>query len=40
MLPKIDCFRHIDEQFKNQGDEKKSFYNVFSWDDNPYQRPN
>ena len=40
MLPKIDCFRHIIEQFKNQCDEKDPFYNAFSRDDNPYERPN
>lgn len=40
MLPKIDCLRHIIEQFKNQRDEKNSFYNAISRDDNPYERPN
>ena len=40
MSPKIDCLSHIIEQLKNQCDEKNSFYNAFSRDDNPYERPN
>jgi hypothetical protein len=40
MSPKFDCLRHIIEQFKNQCDEKNSFYNAFSRDDNPDERSN
>lgn len=40
MSPKIDCLRLITVQLKNQGDEKNSFYNVFSRDDIPNECPN